>query len=164
MMTKNEKLDLIAAFESGYAPVEELVAGMGESELKFVPPIHEAWSINDFLLHFLDAEISVAFRVRSAIAEPGKAVPLWEEEAWHDTLHYETEDGLACLSLAKGLRSYVAVCLRSVVEADWEGYSIVHPTKGRMSLRAIIESYVQHIAFHLPLIRRNIQALQKRGA
>jgi hypothetical protein len=163
-VTKEEKLDLIAAFELGYSRVEELVGGMGEIELKFVPPIQEAWSVNDFLLHFLDAEISVAFRIRSAIAEPGKAVPLWEEEAWHDSLHYDDEDGLACLSLAKGIRAYVSASLRSVVDADWSEFWVVHPSKGRLELETLIELYVQHIAFHVPLIRRNIQAWQKRSS
>jgi hypothetical protein len=162
-MNKEEKLDLIAAFESGYSRVQELIFDLGDEDLKFVPRIQDAWSINDFLLHFLDAEISVAFRIRTAIAEPGKAVPLWEEEAWHDALHYDDEDGTACLALAKGIRGYVAAGLRSIVDADWTKFSIMHPAKGRMELAAVIETYIQHIAFHLPLIRRNIQELQKRS-
>jgi hypothetical protein len=162
-MTKAEKLDLIAAYETGFSQVEELVAGMGREELRFVPPLREAWSTNDFLLHFLDAEISVAFRIRSAIAEPGKAVPAWEEEAWHDSLHYEDEDGLACLALARGIRGYVATSLRSVVDADWSGFNIIHPVRGRLELDRLIELYVQHIAFHLPLIRRNMEAWRNRG-
>jgi len=162
-MNKQEKLDLITAFESGYSRVEELVLGMGEDEIKFVPPLQDAWSINDFLLHFLDADISVAFRIRSAIAEPGKEVPVWDEEAWHDALHYGDEKGLACLALAKGLRSYVSSSLRSVADADWSQFSIVHATNGKMQLEAIIEHYIKHIAFHLPLIKRNRQAWQKRG-
>ncbi len=162
-MTKEEKLVLIAGFEAGYAQVEALVSGIGEEELRFVPSVQDAWSINDFLLHFLDADVSVAFRIRSAIAEPGKAVPAWEEEDWRDALHYDDENGLACLALAKGLRSYVAIGLKSVADADWSQLSIIHPSRGRMELAEIIELYIQHIAFHLPLIRRNRLAWQKRG-
>jgi hypothetical protein len=163
-MTRDEKLGLIAAFEGAYARVEELIEGIGPEELRFAPPIRDAWSVNDFLVHFLDADVSLAFRARTAIAEPGKPVPVWEEEAWRDGLHYEVEDGPACLALAKGLRGYVASSLRSVADADWSGFFIVHPSKGRLELDALIEMYAEHVAFHLPLIRRNRLAWQKRGS
>jgi hypothetical protein len=157
-MTRDEKLERITVFETGYSRVDELIAGIGRDELLFAPPLRDAWSINDFLVHFLDADISLAFRVRTAIAEPGKGVPVWEEEAWHDLLRYEDEDGLACLALAKGLRAFLAVGLRSVVDADWSGYSIMHPSKGSMGPAELIDMYDQHIVFHLPLIQRNRRA------
>jgi hypothetical protein len=163
-MTREEKLELVLAFESGYSRVEELIAGIGPEELLFVPPAREAWSINDFLVHFLDADISLSFRVRTAIAEPGNSVPVWEENAWHDTLHYNDENGLVCLALAKGIRAYISTGLRSVVDADWSRFSIVHPSRGRMELGALIDIYQQHIIFHLPLIKRNREAWQKRRA
>jgi hypothetical protein len=157
-MENNDKLDLISAFRSGYARVDELIEGIEHDELHFFPPIRDAWSINDFLVHFLDADISLAFRLRTAIAEPGKTVPVWEEEAWHDILQYDDEDGLSCLALAKGIRSYLSICLRSVINADWHEMSIMHPLKGRLGLVELIEMYEQHIVFHLPLIRRNRRA------
>ena len=163
-MTRNEKLELIAGFEGAYARVEELIGGIGPEELRFIPPILDAWSINDFLVHFLDADVSLAFRARTAIAEPGRPVPVWEEEAWHDSLHYDEEDGLSCLALAKGLRGYVATSLRSVADADWSSLFIVHPSKGRLELDALLAMYGQHVVFHLPMIRRNRQAWQKRGS
>jgi hypothetical protein len=162
-MTRSEKEELIASFESGYSRIQELVAGIGADELRFAPPVQDAWSINDFLVHFLDADLSLAFRVRTAIAEPGKAVPVWEEEEWHDALHYGDEDGLACLALAKGIRSFVCVGLRSVVEADWSAFSIMHPSRGRLELPALLQMYTEHIVFHAPLIRRNRQAWLKRA-
>jgi hypothetical protein len=163
-MTRDERLERIAAFESGYSLVDQLIAGIGREELLFVPPLRDAWSVNDFLVHFLDADLSLAFRLRTAIAEPGKAVPVWEEEAWHDRLHYDDEDGLSCLSLAKGIRSYLAACLRSVVDADWSELAIVHPAKGKLALDELIELYAEHIVFHLPLIKRNRRAWSGRGA
>lgn len=162
-MTHDEKLERISAFETGYSRVDELIRGICRDELLFIPPVRDAWSVNDFLVHFLDADLSLAFRIRTAIAEPGKAVPVWEEEAWHDSLRYDDEDGLSCLALAKGIRSYLAVCLRSAIDADWSELSIAHPSKGRLALAELIEMYEQHIAFHLPLIRRNRRAWRERG-
>jgi hypothetical protein len=130
--------------------------------LCFIPSLRDAWSINDFLVHFLDADLSLAFRVRTAIAEPGKTVPVWEEESWHDLLRYDDEDGLACLALAKGIRSFLAVSLRSVVDAEWSGFSIVHPSKGALGPAELIDMYDQHIVFHMPLIKRNRRAWRER--
>jgi hypothetical protein len=162
-MTRTEKEELIASFESGYSRIQELVAGIGPDELRFAPPVQDAWSVNDFLVHFLDADLSLAFRIRTAIAEPGKAVPVWEEEDWHDALHYEKEDGLSCLALAKGIRSFVCVGLRSVADADWSAFFVMHPARGRLELPALLQMYTEHLVFHAPLIRRNRQAWLKRA-
>ncbi len=154
-MTTEKKIGLIDGFASGYTLVDELIAEIGVEELRFVPRIRDAWSINDFLVHFLDADLSLGFRSRVSIAEPGKVVPAWEEEEWHDALRYDDEDGLVCLAQAKGIRAFVARGMRSVVDSDWSGFFIIHPTRGRMELDALVEMYEQHIQFHLPLIKRN---------
>jgi hypothetical protein len=157
-MTLEQKLSLISAVESSYSFVDELVEGFSREVLLYVPPIRDAWSINDFLVHFLDADISLAFRVRMAMAEPGSAVPAWDENVWHDSLHYDEMDGLECLSQAKGIRKHVSSGLRLAVDADWSSFAIEHPVKGRMGLVDILSLYERHVVFHLPLIRRNVKA------
>ncbi len=163
-MIEGKKGELIDGFASGYSRVDELIEGIGSEELRFIPPIRDAWSINDFLVHFLDADLSLAFRLRASIAEPGKEVPVWEEGDWHDSLHYGEEDGLVCLKQAKGIRAFVTRTLRAVVDSDWSSFFIIHPVKGRMELNALVEMYQQHIIFHLPLIKRNRQAWKTRTA
>ena len=161
-MTREEKLDLIAGLEGAYSRVDALLEGAGSEERAFVPPLRDAWSIDDFLVHFLDADLSLCFRLRSAVAEPGKNVPLWDEVAWHGELRYGAHDGPACLGLAKSLRSFVAAGLRAVVDEDWSTYRVVHETKGELSLEDLVAMYAEHIAFHLPLIKRNRLAWQSR--
>jgi len=156
------RLERIVRFEGAYAPVEALVSGLGRDALTFVPPIEDAWSINDFLVHFLDADISMAFRARSALAEPGRGVPVWDEDAWREKLRYDDQDGLACLALAKGIRAFVSVGLRSFAEEDWSELTIVHPARGKLDLDELINLYDEHVVFHMPLIRRNIEAWKKR--
>jgi hypothetical protein len=163
-MTRDQKLEAIRAFETAYSLVDETIEGIGREELLFVPPILEAWSINDFLAHFLDADISMALRVRMAVAESGGAVPLWDENAWHDKLHYDDADGLDCLVQAKELRRFVASGLRPILESDWDLYCIEHPVKGRLDLASILSLYERHVVFHLPLIRRNRKAWREAGA
>jgi hypothetical protein len=161
-MTRGEKLGIIENFEKAYSTVNETIRNVGREEMLFVPPVEDAWSINDFLVHFLDADQSLAYRIRTAIAEPGKDVPVWEEEAWHERLHYEAEDGRTCLTLAEGIRGFLGACLRAIVDEDWDTFFIVHPVKGRMSLVDLIDTYQQHVVFHQPLIRRNMRAWSER--
>lgn len=162
MMNKAEKLSRIAFFATSYSFVEAEVADISREEMLFVPPIPDAWSINDFLVHFLDADLSLAFRIRAAIAEPGKPIPVWEEEEWHDKLEYKNEDGLVCLGLAKGIRSFIAASLRSVVDADWAAFYVIHPNKGKLRLPELLTMYEEHVIFHVPLIRRNRRAWEQR--
>jgi len=157
-LSYNDKMKLLSVLESGYESVDDLIDGISDEELLFVPSIRDAWSINDFLVHFLDADISLAFRTRIAVAESGRAVPVWDENAWHDELHYGAEKGLACLSTAKMIRSYVAVGVEAVLDDDWASFRIEHPVKGVLDLGDIISMYDQHVAFHLPLIKRNRRA------
>ena len=163
-MTREQKLSMISAIESSYSFVDELVEGFSREALLYIPPIRDAWSINDFLVHFLDADISLAFRVRMAMAESGSAVPVWDENAWHDSLHYDEMDGLDCLSQAKSIRRYVSSGLRLAVDADWSSFAIEHPVKGRMDLADILSLYERHVVFHLPLIRRNVKTYRDNGA
>jgi hypothetical protein len=162
-MTRTERLELVSKFESAYERVEKLIAGLPEDELRFIPPLADAWSIHDFLVHFLDADASLSFRLRGSVAEPGIKAPVWEEELWQKRLHYEAEDGRACLRLAEGLRSFLAVGLRAIADEDWSKYYFLHSVRGRLELPALLDMYTEHVAFHIALIERNITAYGKRS-
>lgn len=162
-MTKAEKLDLIGKFEKGYDLVEAQIEGLSAEELRFAPPMRDAWTINDFLVHFLDADVSMAFRVRMAIAQPGFAVPVWDEEAWQARLRYGDEDGPACLREAEAIRARLAAFLRRFADEDWSAFHVVHPVRGKLELAELLSMYRDHIAFHVPLIKRDLDALKAKG-
>lgn len=163
-MTKTEKLALIEKFETAYSIVETQIKGLSAADLRFVPPLPEAWSINDNLVHLLDADVSMAFRLRAAVAEPGFAIPVWNEEAWQARLRYGDEDGPARLKEAIALRARLSAFLRGIVGEDWDGYFVMHPKRGRLDLAGILDMYRDHVAFHAPLIKRNLEALKAAAA
>jgi hypothetical protein len=161
-MTREEKLASIGKFESSYAPVETLIADLDAAALAYVPPIEGAWSIDDFLVHMADADLSLAFRVRSAVAESGREVPVWDEEAWQARLGYRDMDGKVALALAKAIRAFAGAGLRAIVDRDWENLYVTHPSRGRLDIPALLAMYRDHVAFHLPLIKRNRDAWAAR--
>lgn len=157
-MTTDDKLALIAKFEGAYAILDDLLRGLDEAALSFLPAVPEAWSVNDHLVHLLDADTAVYFRIRASIAEPGCAIALWDENAWHERLAYGRVDGLGCLELAKGLRKTLGATLRALVDADWDGYKVLHPTRGEVRLVELLTVYRDHVAFHAPFVKRNKDA------
>lgn len=159
-MTKAEKLELISKFERAYSPIEAQIAGLSKADLQFVPPVKDAWSINDTLVHLLDADMALWFRIRIAVAQPGFAIPAWDQEAWQARLHYGEDDGPAFLEEAKALRRRLAAFLRRIADEDWAGYYVNHPERGKLDLAALVAMYRDHIAFHVPLIKRNLDALK----
>ncbi|MBL8967239.1 MAG: DinB family protein [Spirochaetaceae bacterium] len=162
-MNREDKLELITRFENALSALDGLLAGLEDEALRFVPALPEAWSINDHLVHLLDAEAATYFRIRAAVAEPGFAVPVWEEEAWRARLRYDASDGRACLAAARALRSAAGATLRALADADWEGFWIQHPSRGRVLLSELLETYRDHLAFHAPFVKRNREAWLKRA-
>lgn len=162
-MTSAEKLELLDRFEGAYSLVTSQVAGLPDEALAFVPPIPEAWSISDHLIHLLDAEVAIFFRIRLAQAEPGSRIQAWDELAWQARLGYSVQDGRKCLAQASALRSTAAGALRARIDGDWSGFWLEHPEKGRLDLVRILELYRDHLAFHGPFIKRNRDAWKAKG-
>jgi hypothetical protein len=153
----------IAKFEAAFSGVDGLLADLPAEALAFVPEVADAWSIQEHLVHLLDAETAVYFRLRKSIAEPGATVQFWEEESWHEKLAYRTADARRCLEAAKALRSVLSATLRAIVDEDWSAFWLDHPEKGRLELERLVEMYREHLAFHLPYIKRNRDAWRQRG-
>ena len=78
-MTMQEKRELVGSFERAYEGIAGLLADLPDEVLHFVPPIPDAWSTNDHLVHILDADMSICFRLRICIAQPGFAIPVWND-------------------------------------------------------------------------------------
>jgi uncharacterized damage-inducible protein DinB len=160
-MTREERLSSIGKFQESFSLIEGLVSDLPDEALAFVPAVADAWSISDHLVHLLDAESAIYFRLRLAIAEPGSGIQPWDEEAWHASLAYDESDGRACLLAAKALRSSLSLTLRAIVDTDWSAFYLMHPERGRMELESLLALYRDHSAYHVPLIKRNRDAWEK---
>ncbi|MFA6007967.1 MAG: DinB family protein [Candidatus Shapirobacteria bacterium] len=161
-MEKREFNALVNAFEHAYDALSAKVREIGSAELSFVPPIADAWSINEHLVHLLDADCNLVLRVRGAVAEPGRAVPVWNQEAWRAKNNYSASDGLFSLDLAVSLRKFLAESLRTLDDATREAASIVHPEKGALTLAEVLTIYTGHADTHYKYLIRNLEAFARR--
>ncbi len=161
-MDRKEYRAIVSAFEHAYDALSEKANALSPDALSFVPSIPEAWSINDHLVHLLDADCNLVMRLRGAVAEPGKHVPAWNQEAWHKMNNYGASDGLFCLDLAVSLRKFLADSLRSLDDQTREAAFIVHPERGNLSLTDVLAIYTGHAATHLNYMARNLEAFAKK--
>lgn len=162
-MTNAEREAIIEGFEHAYTELRDLVFGINRDQLTYVPPeVPDAWSIDAHLVHLLDADCNLVFRVRGGIAEPGIAAPVWNQEAWQKANVYAKSDGKAALAIAISLRAFIAASLREISPAAWDAAGITHPERGPLSLVQLLEMYTGHAATHLKYARRNLESFAKR--
>ena len=161
-MTHHAKLELIDAFEKAYDGIAVLLAVLPDEALTYMPALPDAWSIHDHLIHLLDADIAVSFRLRVSIAQPGFAIPVWDEEEWHARLHYEAEDARACFGLARGLRTSTSASIRACIDKDWNEFWVMHPVRGKLGLVDLLTMYQGHGKLHEGYVKRNKEAWELR--
>ena len=162
-MNVTEKRALIARYRDSFDDFESTLKGLDEAAIDFLPPIADPWSIRTHVAHFLDADVHAWTRLRRAVTEPESSVVLWDEDAWAAKAHYERTDYRRALDLTRGLRDSLADFLDGIVEEDWSGYAIVHPVNGRMDMVKIVTTYTDHAYFHIPYLKRNIEAYRSRS-
>lgn len=161
-MFDRKNLDaLVNEFERAYDKISAMVQGLSPEAMAFVPNLPDAWSINAHLVHLLDADCNMVMRVRGAVAEPGKLVPVWDAEAWQKQNRYNESDGLAALNIAISLRAFLAASLRSLDDAALEAAHIIHPERGTLQLADVLKIYADHPAFHVEYVERNLSLLKK---
>lgn len=161
-MDKREYSTLINAYEHAYDVLVEKVSHLSPDELRFLPPIEDAWSINEHLVHLLDADCNAVLRIRGAVAEPGMKVPVWNQEAWKVLNNYGASDGIFCLDLAISLRKFLTESLRTLPDKVREAACVVHPERGALSLADVLSIFTGHADFHLKYIERNLAAYASR--
>lgn len=162
-MTSAEKARLLAEFEGAYDPIRARVAALSQDELDFTPPEPaDAWPVRDHLVHLLEADMILWFRARVSVAEPGASIPVWDQEAWRSRLRYGALEPMAALNLAGEVRRFLAAGFRSLLDADWDTFWVVHPERGRMSLAQVLALYRDHPGAHIQYIERNLAAYRAR--
>ena len=163
-MTVKEKHHLIENFRRAIDEVESHLKGTDAKAWDFIPPIADAWPIRAQVAHLLDADMYTWARIRKSVAQSGAAVDVWDQEAWAARLDYERADVPRTLDHCRIVRDALADFLESIIGEDWDGFAINHPERGRTDLASMLAFYVEHVAFHLDLIDRNLKAFRSAGS
>ncbi|TXT49360.1 MAG: hypothetical protein FD137_707 [Spirochaetes bacterium] len=161
-MDRHEYNALVSAFEHAYDALLDKVMTLSPMAIHFVPSMPDAWSINEHLVHLLDADCNLVSRARSAIAEPGKRIMVWDQEAWREGNNYSRSDGIYCLDLAISIRKFLAESLRTISDEVREAARVDHPDRGVLTLADLLSIYTGHADFHMNYVERNLHEFAKR--
>lgn len=141
---------LIEAYSSAPERVRRAIEDLSEEELH-AHSSERKWSIAQIVAHLVDAEIVGAMRARQTFAEPGTSFAVWDQDAWADELDYaslDRSDLLRRLDLFRMLRETTGAIFWRASGEEWMR-SAIHPERGELTLRQVLELYANHGERHL---------------
>ena len=115
-------------------------------------PARREWSPTEVLGHLLDAEVTLAFRIRKLAAEPGGTIVAWDQEKWTEGLRHQRGDARTLLEAYVALRAANVEQVRRLTPAQ-RAAAGRHPEYGRLRVREMLEHWAEHDLNHLEQIR-----------
>ncbi|MBA2685952.1 MAG: DinB family protein [Gemmatimonadaceae bacterium] len=116
-------------------------------------PASGKWSIRDILCHLADCEVTFAFRLRQTIAEAHHVIQPFDQDGWASP--YPALDARDALDAFGAFRRWNMLLIHAV-GANAESKPVVHPERGEMTFRTIIETMAGHDMNHLRQIENLI--------
>jgi uncharacterized damage-inducible protein DinB len=161
MSSSAEIRPLLDRFGKAPEAVAEKVRNLSKEQMTY-RPFPEAWTIHEHLVHMADSELNGSVRLRKILAESGVAVDVFDQEKWVASLNYHRQPAERALALFRLLREIALDLLRAAPEAAWDANHILHPERGKVSLRDWLAIYVEHSDTHLHYIERNLKMWSER--
>jgi hypothetical protein len=114
-------------------------------------PAPDKWSIGEILAHLADAEIVIAWRVRSILGAPGTAIQAFDQESWVVAGHYDKRNPSESVAQFGAVRDANLALYKSLTAEQWKQYGI-HSERGQESVEHIVRMMAGHDLNHLKQI------------
>ena len=151
---------LIEAYAAGPTRLRAALAGL-DSSAWIAKPRPGKWSIKEIALHVTDSELVGAGRIRLARVQPGSGFFAYDENAWARVFDYQNASVAAVersLTLFEALRGYLLPVFEGATEGAWLHLAL-HPERGAITLRNLLELYADHSERHIGQILENRRLL-----
>lgn len=119
-----------------------------------------AWPVRVLMGHLADAEMVYTHRIRRAIAEDAPVLALWDENAFADGALYGAElrpPVAGFVAVVHTMRRWTAELLMSLSAEQWERRAM-HPERGEMTVREMVEVVTSHLEHHNRFLQKKIDA------
>lgn len=116
-------------------------------------PGPDAWNCAEIAGHLLDAEIAFGYRLRVALAEPGKLLDAFDQDAWVSTQRYSEVPVEETLATFAALRRNLVLQVSRVTDEEL-GRHYIHSSRGHQTILDLIEFLKTHDARHLVQLGR----------
>jgi len=154
---------LVTEYERGGEKLKKAVAGLEKKDLLWVPAPDAGlgkWSIQQIIIHLLDADVIWASRMKSIIAEDHPTMLGFDEGKFAGTLCYNDQDADLAIRLFDLNRRQFCKVLRKLPDSALARTG-QHSERGSITLGQSLQGMVEHVDHHLDFIRRKRAALNK---
>jgi hypothetical protein len=125
--------------------LEQLSAALGPARME-ESPAPGKWSPREILCHLTDCELVFGYRLRQTLSEDRHIVQPFDQELW--AANYAGYDPQAAMMTFSCIRQWNLMLLRSVgPEAMTK--PVLHPDRGEMTFRELVETMAGHDLNHL---------------
>jgi hypothetical protein len=132
--------------------LDRLTKGVPSSKLR-KRPAPDKWSVVEILAHLGDAEIVVAWRIRSILGAPGTPLQAYDQNAWVAAGHYAKRDPRECLEQFRAVRKGNLALLKSLTPEQWKNHGM-HAERGQETIEHIVRLMAGHDLNHLQQVER----------
>jgi hypothetical protein len=154
--------EILLHYSNGYNLLINNIKNIDDELLVFRPPINDAWTIKEHLIHLVDSEINLFLRVKFSISETGKEILVINEDLWNDKLNYNDENLDDYLDMFRLIRKIITNLLKNIDDEKSKEYFVIHPEFGKLDLKNLITIYAGHISSHIEFINRNIKIWKEK--
>jgi hypothetical protein len=125
--------------------LEQLSVALGPVRIE-ESPAPGKWSPLEILCHLADCELVFAYRIRQALAEDHHVIQPFDQDLFaHNYAGYDAQAAMMTFSC---VRQWNLMLLRSVLP-EVMAKPILHPERGEMTFRELIETIAGHDLNHL---------------
>jgi DinB superfamily len=136
--------------------IETILEELGAERVDQSPALGK-WSAREIVCHLADCELVFGFRLRQTLSEDNHIVQPFDQEKWAAQYDcYDTRDALSTFHTA---RNWNLALIRSPTP-EALAKSLVHPERGNMTFRTIVETMGGHDINHL----RQLEGIAKHFA
>jgi len=152
---------IIDQYERGGQKLHNAILGLSPNDLRWVPPPDAdigRWSIQQIVLHLMDADLIWTARMKCIIAETDPLIVGYDESKFAAELFYDQQDADSAVRIFDLNRRQFALVLRKLPEAAFSRTGR-HSERGSITLGQSVQWMVEHVEHHLGFIRRKREKL-----
>ncbi len=150
--TPEQRARWIGELEGLPAALREAVAGLDAAQLD-TPYRDGGWTVRQLVHHVADSHVNAHVRFSLAVAEEGRTVLAYDQDAWAAQAFARTGPVEPSLTLLDGLHARWAATAHGLEPEQLAG-AVQHPESGRMTVDDLLNLYAWHSRHHVAHVRR----------
>jgi hypothetical protein len=152
ILSHAEGMDPLKSQSAAAKKLDRLVKSVPASKLR-KRPAPDKWSVSEILAHLADAEIVIAWRIRSILGAPGTPIQAYDQDAWAGAGNYAKRDPRKSIEQFRAMRDANLAFYKSLSPEQWK-YSGMHSERGEESIERVARMIAGHDINHILQIER----------